>query len=257
MTNKIIIQNLEKSFFQNKKKFLVLKIDNLIIKKHEFISIVGSSGCGKTTLLNILGGFLPFEKGSVDIFGKTNIKPSSDRAFVFQEDAVFPWLSVQDNIGYGLKIKGTSKEIRKKDVDYYIELVGLSGTELLYPKELSGGMKKRVDLARAYANNPSILLMDEPFGSLDFFTRRDMQIKLLELLQLEKKTVIFITHDISEAILLSDRIFVMSNQPGTIQKTFTIPFNSNRNHDIEHCDDFLTIKNDIEKLINDGTQNEE
>jgi ABC-type nitrate/sulfonate/bicarbonate transport system ATPase subunit len=186
----------------------------------EFVCIVGPSGCGKSTLLNIIGGFLAQTKGEVLVEGGPVAGPDRRRIFVFQENGVFPWLTVEANIGFGLQDK--PEEERRGIVAHYTAMVGLSGFEKSYPRELSGGMRQRVEIARALAANPDIIYMDEPFGALDFITRMKMRADLVRIWQAEKKTILFVTHDIEEAVQLSDRVLVMSKRPATIQEDVVI-----------------------------------
>jgi len=193
----------------------VLQSVNLEVREGEFVCIVGPSGCGKSTLLNIVGGFLPAMRGDITVEGQPVHGPDPRRIFVFQEDGVFPWLTVQDNIGFGLLQKPDAE--RARIVAHYIEMVGLGGFERAYPRELSGGMKQRVEIARALAANPDIIYMDEPFGALDFITRLKMRSDLTRIWQSEGKTILFVTHDIEEAVQLADRVLVMSQRPAIIQ----------------------------------------
>jgi len=181
-----------------------------------FLCLVGPSGCGKTTLLNLLAGFEPPTLGHVRAFGHEIKAPGPDRTMMFQDYALFPWLTVKGNIEYGLKRRGIGRDERKHIIQHYVDLIDLRGFERKYPQQLSGGMRQRVALARALAVNPSVLLMDEPFAALDSFTRERMQDELVSVWQREKKAVFFITHNIDEAIKLADRIVVMSPRPGRI-----------------------------------------
>ena len=194
------------------------------VQKNEFFSIVGPSGCGKTTLLNLLAGFEQPTRGELRVGGKLITEPGWERAVVFQEYALFPWYTVSQNIRYGLQRKRLPEAEQQRLADHYIGLVGLRGFESRYPRELSGGMRQRVSIARALAVNPSILLMDEPFASLDIQTREYMQDELLKIWQSEPKTVIFVTHSIDEAIKLSDRVAIMGPRPGRIEEIKTVGF---------------------------------
>ena len=186
----------------------------------EFVCLVGPSGCGKSTLLNIVAGFLDASDGSVLVEGEAVQGPDPRRIFVFQENGVFPWLNVRENIGFGLQHRNQID--RDQIIARYIEMVGLAGFESAYPHELSGGMRQRVEIARALAANPDIIYMDEPFGALDFLTRLKMRADLVRIWQTEKKTILFVTHDIEEAVQLADRILVMSPRPGAIQEVVDI-----------------------------------
>ena len=185
------------------------------VREGEFVCFVGPSGCGKTTLLNIIAGFLVPTHGSVFIGGETVHGPDPRRIFIFQDGGVFPWLTVRDNVGFGLARKSTAE--RQRIIERYLDMVGLTGFESAYPHELSGGMRQRVEIARALAANPAIIYMDEPFGALDSLTRLKMRSDLLRIWQKEKKTSLFVTHEIDEAIQLADRIVVLSPRPATIQ----------------------------------------
>ncbi len=181
----------------------------------EFVCVVGPSGCGKTTLLNIVGGFVPPTRGQVLVHGEPVRGPDPRRVFIFQEGGVFPWLTVRDNIAFGLAAKPAAERARL--VNHYIELVGLTGFDRAYPLALSGGMRQRVEIARALAAGPEAIYMDEPFGALDFFTRLKMRTDLIRIWEKERKTILFVTHDIEEAVQLADRVIVLSRRPATVQ----------------------------------------
>lgn len=198
----------------------VLRDINLGVREGEFVCILGPSGCGKSTLLNVVGGFLPPTEGEVTIDGVRVTQPDPRRIFVFQERGVFPWLTVEQNIGFGLfKLSEGEKRAR---ITHYVQLVGLVGFERNYPRELSGGMKQRLEVARALAVNPDVLYLDEPFGALDSITRLQMRRELLRIWQAEKKTILFVTHDIDESVQLADRVVVMSQRPAHIQRIVDI-----------------------------------
>lgn len=186
----------------------------------EFVCILGPSGCGKSTLLNIVGGFLQATHGGVSIDGEAVKGPDRRRIFVFQERGVFPWLTVEGNIGFGIA-RLTDAE-RRARIAHYVQLVGLVGFEKSYPRELSGGMKQRLEVARALAVNPDVLYLDEPFGALDSITRLQMRRELLRIWEAEKKTILFVTHDIEESVQLADRIVVMSARPGRIRRVVEV-----------------------------------
>jgi NitT/TauT family transport system ATP-binding protein len=192
----------------------VLQSITLDVRRGEFVCIVGPSGCGKSTLLNIVAGFIRQSEGKVFVHGSPVAGPDPRRIFVFQENGVFPWLTVEQNVAFGLS------EYRRKEPDeivsYYIQMVGLAGFEKSYPRELSGGMRQRVEIARALAANPEIIYMDEPFGALDFITRLKMRSDLTRIWCEEKKTILFVTHDIEESVQLADRVVILSHRPGTI-----------------------------------------
>ena len=198
----------------------VLENVSLEVAKGEFVCLVGPSGCGKSTLLNIVGGFLAHDSGDVLVESEPVNGPDPRRIFVFQENGVFPWLSVRENIAFGLR--GRSGDERAQIVAHYTRMVGLDGFEAAYPRELSGGMRQRVEIARALAANPDIIYMDEPFGALDFITRMKMRADLVRIWQAEKKTILFVTHDIEEAVQLADRVLVMSQRPATVQQVVPI-----------------------------------
>src|SRR5665647_2479648 len=207
----------------------VLALDQVSIevRNREFIALLGPSGCGKSTLLYLIGGFLPVETGAILVDGKPVAGPGPDRGIVFQHFALFPWKTVRGNILYGLERQGMPKDEREKRAMDFIELVGLSGFEDSYPAQLSGGMKQRTAIARTLAFDPKILLMDEPFGALDAQTRGLMQSELLRIWQRTPKTVIFVTHDVQEAVYLADRVAVMSARPGKIKTMVDTKFDKN------------------------------
>jgi ABC-type nitrate/sulfonate/bicarbonate transport system ATPase subunit len=218
----------------------VLSDVNLDVAPGEFLCIVGPSGCGKSTLLSMIGGFLTPTSGEIRIDGQAVSGPDPRRIFVFQERGVFPWLTVEGNVEFGLFRLGG--EERRRRVAHYINMVGLSGFEKAYPAELSGGMKQRLEVARALAVNPDMLLLDEPFGSLDSITRLTMRSELLRIWEKERNTIIFVTHDIDEAVQMADRVAVMSGRPARIQQTVEI--------DIPHPRDissprYLELRNGI------------
>jgi len=200
---------------------------NLDIKDGEFVCVVGPSGCGKSTLLNVMGGFLAPTRGSVTIDGEPVTGPDQRRILVFQERGVFPWLTVEGNIGFGLS--KLSRVERQQRIAHYVQLVRLQGFEHTYPSDLSGGMRQRLQVARALAVNPDILFLDEPFGALDSITRVIMRGELLRIWQTERRTIVFVTHDIDEAVQLADRVVVLSSRPAKIQKVLPIDISHPRN----------------------------
>lgn len=225
----------------------VLENINLAVSEGEFVCIVGPSGCGKSTLLNIVGGFVKATRGQVLIDSAQVAGPDSRRIFIFQEDGVFPWLTVEDNICFGLE--GKSAEERQRIISHYVEMVGLAGFEKSYPRQLSGGMKQRVELARALAANPDILFMDESFGALDFLTRLNMRAALLRIWEREKKTILFVTHDVEEAVQLADRVVVMGKRPSTISTIIDV--NLSRPRDLD-SPDYLSIRDEILEVMGVG-----
>jgi NitT/TauT family transport system ATP-binding protein len=232
--NSIVIEHLNKRYNEsskNESKYVLENI-NLNLDSGQFFILLGPSGCGKSTLLNIIAGFIEKTEGDVLIGNKKVNKPGRERAMVFQhpDASLFSWLNVKENVEFGLKMKKISKEERSKISSKYIDLVGLTGHEKKFPHELSGGMKQRVQLARVLANDPQILLMDEPFGALDAQTRRIMQKELVRIWLETKKTVIFVTHDIQEALVLGQKIGIMSKSPSaSIYKVYDVKFPYPRN----------------------------
>ena len=222
---------------------------NLEVKEGEFVMIVGPSGCGKTTLINILGGLNTATSGEVLLDGKPVQGPGADRGMVFQGYSLFPWLTVQKNVEFGLKMKKMPKAQRAEQAKKFIDLVGLTGFENALPKQLSGGMKQRVAIARTLANEPEILLMDEPFGALDAQTRVVMQELLADISKKTKTTILFITHDIDEAVLLGDRIYVMSRRPGTIREVLDVNIPGVRSHESLVLPEFLATKKKIMDML--------
>jgi NitT/TauT family transport system ATP-binding protein len=216
------IQNLKKTFPKEDGEMVAIQDFSLDVKQGEFVCILGPSGCGKTTLLRIIAGLETSTSGEMLLNDKKITGPGSDRGMVFQEFALLPWRNVRRNMEFGLEIKKISKDERRRISDRFIELVGLKGFENYHPYQLSGGMKQRVGIARALANDPAVLLMDEPFGALDAQTRNLMQKELLRIWQETKKTVIFITHSVDEACYLADRIVVMTTRPGMIKDIFNV-----------------------------------
>jgi ABC-type nitrate/sulfonate/bicarbonate transport system ATPase subunit len=220
LETKLQVRGVTVSFRREKENVEVLKNINLDVRRGEFVCIVGPSGCGKTTLLNVIAGFIRPVAGDVCIDGEPVRGPDMRRIFVFQERGVFPWLTVEGNIAFGLARLPRSE--RKERVADYIRLVGLQGFEHAYPHELSGGMKQRVEVARALAVKPDMLYLDEPFGALDSITRLIMRGELLRLWQAEQTTILFVTHDLEESVQLADRVVVMSARPAAIRRVLEI-----------------------------------
>jgi NitT/TauT family transport system ATP-binding protein len=218
----ISISSLSKVFSQGKKEVVALSGFDLEVRDGEFVCLLGPSGCGKTTVLRIVAGLEEKTSGSVKLKNREISSPGSDRGMVFQEFALFPWRTVRKNIEFGLEVKGVSEGGRSKISSSLIELVGLKGFENAHPKELSGGMKQRVGIARALANEPAVLLMDEPFGSLDAQTRNLMQKELLRIWSATRKTILFVTHSVDEAVFLADRIVVMTARPGKVREAIEV-----------------------------------
>jgi NitT/TauT family transport system ATP-binding protein len=221
-TPTIDVRGVSKQFDQAGNPVQALAALHLTVHQGEFVSIVGPSGCGKSTLLYMLGGFIPASEGRMLVDGHPITGPGVDRGVVFQEYALFPWLTVFDNIAYGLREARLPEHQVRATAERYIQMIGLDGFERRFPRELSGGMKQRVALARTFAYEPGILLLDEPFGALDAQTREIMQDELLRLWRSTHTTVIMVTHDVSEAVYLSNRVCVMSQRPGRIVQEFSI-----------------------------------
>ena len=218
---------------------------SLEIEDNEFVSILGPSGCGKSTLLRIVDGLIDFDGGQVLFNNQPVTQPTQDRGFGFQAFNLFPWRTVRANIEFGLEVNKMSRALRKEISDRLIALVGQVGFEKKYPYELSGGMQQRVGIARALAIEPEALLMDEPFGALDAQTREDMQDELLRIWSAERKTVLFVTHSIEEAIYLSDRVVIMTPRPGKVLANISVPFDRPRHDEHRTLPEFSELRRDI------------
>lgn len=243
---KIVISGVSKRFSRRSDTFLALSDVDLDIGDGEFVSIVGPSGCGKSTLLYMLGGFVSPSQGSLAVDGQAISGPGLDRGVVFQEYALFPWLTVSQNIGYALDGTGSSRSEKEEIVAHYVALMGLRGFENAFPRELSGGMKQRVALARTFVYHPGILLLDEPFGALDAQTREIMQDELLRLWKADRKTVVMVTHDVDEAVYLSSRVCVMSQRPGRIVEEFAIDLDrSGSREEIVLTEHYRSLRNAV------------
>jgi NitT/TauT family transport system ATP-binding protein len=243
-TAKIKAENLDKVYLTEKGDPLpVLNKLQVEIYENEFVSIIGPSGCGKTTFLNIVAGLVLPTGGRVLVDGHAVAGPGRERGVVFQQDAIFLWRKVADNVKYGLEIRGVPRKERDKIASQYLRLVGLESFADFYPKELSGGMKKKVQIATVLANNPAVLLMDEPFGSLDYLTKVGLQQELLKIWTAETKTVLFVTHDVEEAVFLSDRVLVMTR--GKLERSLPIPFERPRLNEIRASQAFHEIKTEL------------
>ncbi len=223
----------------------------LFIEPGEFVSFIGPSGCGKSTLMNIIAGFIEPTEGEIVIDDQKVTKPGPDRGVVFQQYAVFPWLTVRKNVEFGLNLGANAglASAREAIVDHFLGLVGLHEFADSYPKELSGGMKQRVAIARAYAVNPEVLLMDEPFGALDAQTRQFMQEALLQILERERKTVVFITHSVEEAVFLSTRIAVMTARPGTVKEVVDVRLPGRRDSNTKCSPEFVAMQARIQEVV--------
>jgi NitT/TauT family transport system ATP-binding protein len=247
---KVQIKAVEKIYEGRNGKTVALNGVNLDIYDNEFICVVGPSGCGKSTLLNIIAGLHEASAGEVLVDGVKVEGTGVDRGVVFQQYALFPWLTVKKNVMFGLKLKKDLTEEQREEIALkYIKMVGLEKFVDAYPKELSGGMKQRVAIARAYAVNPSLLLMDEPFGALDAQTRTQLQTELLKTWEEEKKTCFFITHDVEEAILLATKVIVMSARPGRIKEIIDIDIPYPRGQESKMLPRFTELKNYIWNMV--------
>mgnify|MGYP000178301379 CR=1 FL=1 len=248
---KLEVKNLFKSYVgQGKQKLTVLQDINFQIFPRELICLVGTSGCGKSTLLNIIAGLLPPSSGQVLVDSQSVTgRPGSDRGMIFQGYTLYPWLTVAQNVAFGLQFQKMPKAETRDRVSYFLNMVGLLKFANSYPKQLSGGMKQRVAIARALANEPAVLLMDEPFGALDAQTKEQMQQFLLELWEQNHVTVLMITHDVEEAIYLSQRIYVMSSHPGQIEAEVDISLPEHRELDIKLSPEFVEIKRQVIHML--------
>ncbi|CEK31540.1 aliphatic sulfonate ABC transporter ATP-binding protein [[Clostridium] sordellii] len=245
---KLKIEHISKTFINNKVENKVLENINLDIKEGEFVSLLGPSGCGKTTLLTIIGGFQGCEEGQVLLNDKVVDKPGIDRAFVFQNYALFPWKTVKANVEFPMKQRKLSKEEREKKLEELLEISDLKGREKMYPHQLSGGMKQRVAVIRALACSPEVLLMDEPLGAVDFQMRQNLQEELESIWLKNKITAIMVTHDVDEAVYMSDRVVVMSRDKGRIIEDLKIDLDRPRNRE---SDDYLEYKNRLTKQLSE------
>ena len=241
----IEISGVTQEFEKKDGKFLALDTVNLNVEQNEFICVVGPSGCGKTTLLNIIAGLCKPTTGTVKVRGELVTGPGKGKGVVFQQYALYPWLTVEKNVEFGMRMKGVPKAERAEIAKKYIDLVGLSKFAKAYPKELSGGMKQRVAIARAYATAPEVLLMDEPFGALDAQTRAQLQENLLKTWEQERKTCFFITHDVEEAVLLATNIIIMSAGPGHITEIVPVTLPYPRTQQTKLTPEFNELKNQI------------
>lgn len=242
---KVHIDHVVKKFNGRNGEMVALNGVDMDIHENEFICVVGPSGCGKSTLLNIIGGLETPTEGKVLVDGAEVTGPGPDRGIVFQQYALFPWLTVEKNVQFGLKLQGKSKEEAEELAHKYLKMVDLEGFAKAYRKELSGGMKQRVAIARAYAVNPKVLLMDEPFGALDAQTRTQLQQELLNTWEKEQKTCFFITHDVEEAIILAQRVVIMCARPGRVKEIVDIDIPYPRDQETKMSPRFLELKNHI------------
>jgi NitT/TauT family transport system ATP-binding protein len=254
---KLEIDRLTKRYYveRERRQILALSEVSLAVAEGEFLAIVGPSGCGKTTLLNIVAGLLPYELGTISIDGVRIRGAGVDRAVVFQHPSLLPWRTIAGNVRYGMELqKRFDRAAMRERTAHFIKLVGLAGFERHYPSELSGGMQQRVNLARALASDPSVLLMDEPFAALDAQTREVMQAELLKIWTVARKTVLFITHQIDEAVYLADRVAVMSARPGRVKGVFKVPFERPRALGVKRDPRFLQIEDAIGQLVEEAPE---
>lgn len=245
MQQKIVFNNVTRRFDLRDNTFVALDRFSLDVADGEFITVVGPSGCGKSTALNIAAGLLAPSDGEVLVDGHTVEGPGPERGMIFQQYALFPWLTVRENVEFGLRVKGEPAVRRREKASYFIDLVGLGDFADALPKTLSGGMKQRCAIARAYAVDPSVLLMDEPFGALDALTRVQMQDQLLETWSRERRTVMFITHDVDEAVYLANRVIVMAARPGRLKEIITVDLPYPRTEEIRLSTEFTAIRNRV------------
>jgi NitT/TauT family transport system ATP-binding protein len=245
----VSVENIRLEF--GTKRHHVVALDNvsLSVPDKQFAVIVGPSGCGKSSLLDIIAGLRPANSGRCLVDGKSVTKPGRQRGMVFQNYSLFPWLTVQKNVEFGLKLRNVPPNERSETAKFYIDAVGLAGFENSYASQLSGGMKQRVAIARAMANDPEVLLMDEPFGALDSQTRTVMQQLLLKVWEKDSKTVLFVTHDIEEALFLGDIIYVMSARPGRFVDKITVPLPRPRRYELFSTPEFLKLKGRIHETL--------
>jgi ABC-type nitrate/sulfonate/bicarbonate transport system ATPase subunit len=255
--NKLEIKGLTKHYDVERERRQVLALSDvsLDVADGEFMAIVGPSGCGKTSLLNIVAGLLRYDSGRVVIDGKTVHGPGVERAVVFQQASLLPWRTVAGNIRFGMEMQRRfDRDVMRSRTEQFVQLVGLNGFERHYPSELSGGMQQRVNLARALAADPMVLLMDEPFAALDAQTREFMQAELLKIWSAARKTVLFITHQINEAVFLADRVAVMSARPGRVKGIVTIPFDRPRALGLKRDPRFLEIEERIWQMVEEAPE---
>ncbi len=251
------VRNLCKRFASTRGEIVALDDIAFDVREGEFISVIGRSGCGKSTLIRAIAGLEQPSEGDVCVDGQPVSGPGADRGMVFQQYTLFPWLSVRDNVAFGPRMSGTPKRTARRDARAWLDLVGLSGFGDHYPAQLSGGMKQRVAIARALASRPRVLLMDEPFGALDAQTRASMQRHLLRIWDDTELTVLFITHDLEEAVYLADRIVVLDAHPGRVREVIEVPVPRPRSRDDFLSPPFLATKRRLELLIHPDTQDDD
>lgn len=254
--SKIFGKGVTKIYKSDKKKTLAIDSVDFEILENEFVCIVGPSGCGKSTLLKMIAGLDDISDGSIILDDRQLNGPGADRGMVFQSYTLFPWMNVEDNIHFGLKLKKMPKKEADEIVDKYLELIGLTQFRKCLPKELSGGMKQRVAIARALANSPEVLLMDEPFGALDPQTKANMQLLMRQIWQKERPTIIFITHDIEEAVFLATRIYVMSARPGKIIAEVPNYLPYDRDLELKDSKEFIELRKEVNHILHSGEEEE-
>ena len=243
------VTGVRKSYTKDGRTLAVVDVDRFTVRDGEFVTVIGPSGCGKSTLLHIMGGFIKAEAGTISVHGRHVNGPGPDRGMMFQEFALFPWKTVEGNVAWGLEAQGFKREQIDETVRAYLEMIGLTEFRNHYPAELSGGMKQRVALARVLAFNPEVLLMDEPFGALDAQTRESMQEELTRLWERTGKTIVFVTHDIDEAVYLGDRVVVLTARPGRIREEVKIDLPRPRSLEIKKSLQCHEYRNYIWDLI--------
>jgi NitT/TauT family transport system ATP-binding protein len=243
------IEGVTKSYKTRKGSTLALEPTSFTIEESELVSIVGPSGCGKSTLLHIIGGLVEPTDGAMFLDGVEFFEPGPERGMVFQAYTLFPWLNVRENVKFGPRMRKLPLEEQEKRASHFLNEVNLHGFHQHFPKQLSGGMRQRVAIARALANAPRILLMDEPFGALDAQTRAVMQDLVLDIRRKERMTTLFITHDIDEAVYLSDRIFVMTARPGKFKAEIEVPFGADRDESVRDSQEFFELRREVHHLL--------
>jgi len=245
----LVVERMFKTFASAAGAIEALRDLTFSVDKGTFVAVLGPSACGKTTLLRVVGGLIAPSRGTVVLDGHVVRGPGRDRGMVFQSYTSFPWLNVRQNVEFGLALRGIDEAERRRVSERFIGLVGLSGFENAYPVALSGGMKQRVAIARTLANDPAILLMDEPFGALDYQTRWGMQDLLLHVCEETRKTVLFVTHDIEEGLFLADRVLVMTRSPGQVKKEIHVPFPRPRDAELRATPELATAKKEVMSLV--------
>jgi len=248
------VEGLKKSYTKNDQRLEILDVERFAAREGEFITVIGPSGCGKSTFLHIMGGFIGADAGAIRVYGNAVAGPGPDRGMMFQEFALFPWKTVAGNVAWGLEAQGAARSHIDEVVAKYLEMTGLAEFRNHYPAELSGGMKQRVALARVLAFDPKVLLMDEPFGALDAQTRETMQEEVTRLWERTKKTIVFVTHDIDEAVYLGDRIVVLTARPGRIKEEVKIELPRPRSLEIKKSMQCHEYRNYVWDLIRSESQ---